>query len=105
MKKHIAAHLLQVSSFYSALKEASSASFHSTISSSHHVNTTSRMRLPIRTRLFHFPVWIDVAILLSSFPSSRESFHYRRTDIRLETLSAVDASSLHQNENGRSSLL
>ena len=58
MKKHIAVHLLQVSSFYSSAKKASSASFHSTISSSHHVNTTSRMRLPIRTRLFHFPVWI-----------------------------------------------
>lgn len=59
MKKHIAVHLLQVSSFYSsAKKKRHPLLFHSTISSSHHVNTTSRMRLPIRTRLFHFPVWI-----------------------------------------------
>lgn len=58
-EKHIAAHLLQVSLFYSsAKKKRHPLLFHSTISSSHHVNTTSRMRLPIRTRLFHFPVWI-----------------------------------------------
>ena len=57
-EKHIAVHLLQVSSFYSSAKKRHPLLFHSTISSSHHVNTTSRMRLPIRTRLFHLPVWI-----------------------------------------------